>query len=208
MRRVVIAGLAGIAAVMLAGGFNEVRLGLFADWPPRFGRPFPDIAMVDAGGGRFRISDLAGKVVAVHAAAMSSPAASAFAGGQALGGFGGVRPQVGLRSLEFYLARNGGIAPGDPRAVVLHLLLYDAEGGAPDAEDAARWAAHFRLAGRPNAVVAAPARDLRGRASAGILPGVYLLDRGGFVRYEAAGRAPRHDLLREMLPAAAGLAGD
>ena len=208
MKRVVILALAALAAAALSFGYDKFGVALFTDWPPRFGRPFPDIALVDACGERFRIADMAGRAALVHAADMSSPAASAYAGGQTLGGFGGVRPQPGLRSLEFYLARHGAAAPGDPRVAIVHLLLYDEDGGAPDAEDAARWAAHFRLEGRPNVVVAAPARDLRGSASLAILPGVWLLDADGFVRYAAAGRNPRHDLLGELLPGAAALVAD
>ena len=203
MRRIVIAALAVLAAVTLAGGFNEVRLALFVDWPPRFARPFPDIALVDSRGEALRTSDLAGGAAVVHAVAMSSPASSALAGGDVLGGFGGLRPQTGLRSLEFLLARHGAARPGEGGPTVLHLLLYDAGGGAPDAEDAAAWAAHFRLDGR--ARVAAPAGDLRGRASAGMVPGVYLIDSESFVRYEAAGRPPRHDLFRDLLPAVAAV---
>ena len=206
MRRLVIAVLAALAAVALAGGFNEARLALFVDWPPRFARPFPDIALVDSRGEALRMSDLAGEAALVHAVAMSSPASSALAGGDVLGGFGGVRPQAGLRSLEFLLARHGVAQPGDGGPTVLHLLLYDPGGGAPDAADAAAWATHFRLDGRPGIRVAAPAGDLRGRASAGMVPGVYLVDKESFVRYEAAGRAPRHDLFRDLLPAAAALA--
>lgn len=205
MARVVIAALAIVAAATLYGGFNEVRLALFVDWPPRFARPFPDVALVDHRGAEFRISDLAGQVVIVHAAAMPSPAANAFAGGQALGGMGGVRPQVGLRSLDFYLARHGGARLGDPGLALAHLLLYDMEGGAPSAADAAAWAEHFRFDGQLGVYAAVPAGDLRGRASAALLPGVYLVGKDGYVRYESAGRRPRHDLLRELLPAVAEL---
>ncbi len=194
-----------LAAVTLYGGFNEVKLAWFVDWPPRFGKPFPDVTLVDHRGEMLRIGDFAGKVVLVHPVAMSSPASNAFAGGGTLGGVGGVRPQAGLQSLEFYLARYGNARLDDSGLALVHLLLYDLEADAPDREDAALWADRFRLDERPNVHVVTPRTDLRGRASAGVIPGVFLVDKRGFVRYAAAGRPQRHDLFRELLPAAPSL---
>ena len=202
-RTVTIIVLAVCAAAAILG-VDAARRALFSDWPPRFARPFPDIALVDSRGADLRVGDLAGRVVLVHAVDMASPVSNALAGGGALGGVGGVRAEAGARPLEFLLARHGA-RPGDPRLAVLHLLLYDAEGGAPDRADAALWAAHFRLDGRANVHVAAPRGDLRGPAAAALAPGAWLLDRDGFVRYAAVGDPPRHDLETELLPAAARL---
>lgn len=201
MARNVAVALAAVAAAAVVVGVLEFAPAFLADWPPRFARPFPDTTFVDRRGETLRAADLAGKVVLVHAVDMASPESNALAGGDALGGVGGVRPEVGVRSLAFALARDGGARLDDPGLALLHVLLYDLEGGAPDADDAALWAEHFRLDRAPNVHVVAPRRDLRGRASAAAVPGVWLVDKDGFVRYAAAGPAPRHDLARELLPA-------
>ncbi len=208
MTRTVVLAVAAIAAAVVIIAGDRLLTDWLSDWPPEFGKPFPNIATVDHRGEELRISDFAGKVVLVHTAAMASPASNAYAGGHTLGGVGGIRPDAGVRALESDMMRFGNSRLEDDDLAVVHLLIYNVAEDAPDAGDAALWATHFRLDQRSGVFAAAPTRDLRSASSAAITPGIWLVDKRGFVRYAAAGRTPRHDLALELMPAIPALLGN
>lgn len=201
LRRGIVSVLGLLMLAMLAACDESLAFGSAADWPPVVGKPFPEIEFTNYDGKKLRISDFRGKVVLVEPVGMTCRACNAFSGGQRLGGIGNIRPQDGLQSLEDYLDRFGGISLGHPDVVLVQVILYDLSEQQVDFEEVQIWAEHFGFDRDPDVYVVFSERDLRGRESLRMIPGVYLVDRDSVVRYDATGHKPRHNLFTELLPA-------
>ncbi len=99
----------------------------------------------------------------------------------------------------------GGVSLDDERLVVVHLLLYGFDMGAPSLDDAREWAEHYGLDDRPNHVVLVGDARLIGPETYAMIPGVQLVDRDFVLRFDSAGRRPPHDLWTELLPSLSGV---
>lgn len=200
-------GRALLALLLLAGGTARAASPA-ATWPPRLSERYPDLELVDGDGRRVRLSDYAGKVLLIEPVGMSCPACQAFAGARAGTGLGGVTPQRDLPSIETLVERHaGGVSLGDERIVLVQLLLYDLEMGAPDAADVRAWTQAFPTK-LPNRHVLAPATDIRSPVTHALVPGFQLVDASFVLRSDAAGHHPRNDLYQELLPLVASLVAD
>jgi len=198
---------AGIVAALLSlAGFmvsacDELPFGLGGSWPPKVGKPFPDIEFTNYDGRKLKIADFKGKVVLVKMVGMTCPACNAFSGGHERGAMTGVQPQPGLGMLEAYLDRfGGGLTLDHPELVLVQIVLYDLSNDAPDRDDVRLWAEHYHLDRNPNIHVVFSERDLRGRASLNMIPGVQLVDKESVVRLDSTGPRPRHNLYTQLLP--------
>jgi hypothetical protein len=170
-------------------------------WPPRVGEPFPELVLVSATGEQVALSRFKGKVVLIETVGMNCPACNAFAGAHQKGGYAGTRPQEGLPSIEKLLQRfAGGLELDHEDLVLVHLLLFDPNYAAPDADDAREWASHFAMHERRDVHVLAGGEALLNRASYDMIPGFFLVDRDFVLRADSTGHKPRHDLYRELLP--------
>jgi hypothetical protein len=175
------------------------RLGF--TWPPRVGKPFPDLELVSHSGAVRRLSEFKGKIILVEPVGMNCPACNAFAGAQEKGGYKGTRPQSGLPSIEELLPRFAqGITIDDERLVVVHLLLFDIDYGAPAAADARKWSEHFDLGGHGNIIVMAGDERFLGPESFKMIPGFFLVDQDFILRADSTGHHPQDDLFRKLLP--------
>ncbi len=158
------------------------------DWPPRLGKPYPDLALTDQTGKVVRLSDFKGSVIFIEYVGMTCPACQAFAGAHRLGSFANVKPQRGLQSIEEYFPRHaGGLTLDDERIVFVQILLYSMSMQAPTPEDARSWAAHFKLDRARNQIVLAGKKELIGPASYNLIPGFQLVDKDFVLRSDSTG---------------------
>jgi hypothetical protein len=171
-----------------------------ADWPPRIGEPFPDVAFIDEDGHPVRLAQFKGRVLLVEMIGMTCSACNAFSGAHRVGGFDGVQPQPGLPSIEELAPKYAGVSIDDERLLVVQILLYSMSMQAPTAADAKQWAAHFRPASRANWIVLSGRPELIGSASYNLIPGFQLVDRTGIVRADSTGHTPRQNLFTDLLP--------
>jgi len=189
----------GLAVAATLFTFHSLRAD--TQWPPQVGHPFPDLELVDQTGRSVEMSSLKGKVLLVEFVAMSCPACQAFTGAHLVGSFEDTRPQRGLESIEKLFSKyTGGLSLNDERIVLVQLLLYNLSMGAPTAEDARKWAQHFRLDRSKNQVVLAGTKELVGPASTNLIPGFQLVDQQFIVRSDSTGHHPRHNLYTHLLP--------
>lgn len=215
MRLLILTGVVLVAAAVgavfafpqLSGSFD--RFGMFGspgDWPPQLNATFPEIEFTNYDGRKIHLSDFKGKVVLVEPVGMNCPACNAFSGGHKKGGFRGLRPQRGLKSIEEYLeTRLGKQVAFHDDLVMVQILLYNYSMGAMTIEDAKIWAEHFGFDQRRNFYVLFSETDLRGKASFRMIPGFQLLDRESILRIDSTGDRPRHNLFSDLLPMIARL---
>ena len=170
-------------------------------WPPRAGEPYPDLQLTDLDGQPVRLSRYRGRVLIIEPIGMPCKACQAFAGGHEIGGFGGVRPQPGLKSLEqCFDDFAGGASLSDDRLIFIQVLCYGPSARRPPTlAEARQWAEHFRLSSSPNQVVLVAPRDLLSSETKRMIPGFQLVDHDFVLRCDA-GNPPRQDLYRELLP--------
>jgi hypothetical protein len=171
-------------------------------WPPALGQPFPNLSMVAHNGETVEIADFRGKVVLVEPIGMTCAACNAFSGANDIGGYARIKPQQNLPSIEKLLPRYANSTELDDDDIVLvQILLYDMQLKAPTVDDARRWAEHFGFDQRENVyVLTADARYIN-RASYDMIPGFFLLDREGVLRFDATGHRPQHNLFTDLIPA-------
>ena len=70
------------------------------EWPPKLGKSYPDLEVIDHTGRTFRLSSLKGSVLVIEPIGMTCPACQAFSGAKQVGAFEGVTPQADLDSIE------------------------------------------------------------------------------------------------------------
>ena len=170
-------------------------------WPPVVGRFYPDLALEDQTGQVTAISDLRGKVVLLEVVGMTCKACNAFSGGndESVGGFGGIRPQPGLESIDHYLQRFSGVPLDDPRLVFVQLVLYGTDGRtAPTEADVRAWASHFGLDRNRNQIVLTGDARFVSPETRRLIPGFHLIDRNGILR-ALSSNDPKHDHLFDGL---------
>lgn len=177
-------------------------------WPPVVGQAYPDLELIDQTGAAFLLSSFKGKVILLEPVGMNCPACQAFAGAHKLGAYKGVSPQGGLNSIEEYFPKYArGIKLSDPRIVYVQLLLYNMDTGHPGAEDAKKWAEHFRMVRKNNRIVAVPQTSLIGDASYNLIPGFQLIDKSFILQSDASGHNPKNNLWEHLLPMVGQLLG-
>jgi hypothetical protein len=170
-------------------------------WPPRVGEPYPDLRLVDQTGRTTSLASLKGRVLLVEMIGMTCPACQGFSGAKKLGTFGGVDSDGGLPSIDDLLDQYArGTKLGDD-LVLVQILLFDMTMGAPTADDARAWAAHFHRDAAKHEYVLAGGPALHNQASFVMVPGFQLVDRRFTLRWDATGHTPRHNLYSELLPA-------
>ena len=171
-------------------------------WVPRVGERYPDAEFIDHNGRIIRLSSFAGKVLLIEPAAIPCAGCQAFAGGNRYGGFGGMVPQAGLKSIEEYVPEfANGVRLSSPDITFIQILFFNQRMRSPTQEEVAAWRKHFRMDSHRNwHVLGAPAA-LVNDTTRRMIPGFQLIDRDFILRFDAAGHTPRHDLYRELLPA-------
>ena len=170
-------------------------------WPPRVGEPYPDLQLVDQTGRLTSLASLKGRVLLVEMIGMTCPACQGFSGAKKLGTFGGIDSDGGLPSIDDLLVQYArGASLGDD-LVLVQILLFDLKMGAPTADDARAWAAHFHRDAAKHQYVLAGGPALHNQASYVMVPGFQLVDRRFVLRWDATGHTPRHNLYTELLPA-------
>jgi hypothetical protein len=144
---------------------------------------------------------LKGRVLLVEMIGMTCPACQGFSGAKLRGTFGGVDSDGGLPSIDDLLVQYArGASLGDD-LVLVQILLFDMKMGAPNADDARAWAAHFHRDAAKHQYVLAGGPALHNQASYVMVPGFQLVDRRFMLRWDATGHTPRHNLYTELLPA-------
>ncbi len=197
--------------MLLHGGIFQsaapvVQSHLPHPWPPLVGQRYPDLELIDPDGGRFRLSQLRGKVIIVEPTGMNCPACQAFSGAHKYGAYENNPVQDYVQSFQEVFPRYAGGKRLPSRDIIfVQLLLYDMKLGHPSVQDAQKWAKHFNIYRVPNYYVAVAARDLRGEASFNMIPGFHLIDRTFVLRADSTGHHPKNDLYRELIPMAAKL---
>jgi thiol-disulfide isomerase/thioredoxin len=170
-------------------------------WPPKLDERYPDLHLVDQTGQPFALSSLEGSVILLEAIGMTCPACQAFAGAHRVGSFGGIQPAGGLPSIDELVTQYArGVTFPSKDVVLVQVLLFDMELGAPTADDARAWAAHFRRNRGQYQVVLAGGPGLHNHTSYDMVPGFQLIDRHFVLRSDATGHHPRHSLYTDLLP--------
>ncbi|MEK7859502.1 MAG: hypothetical protein AAB320_10230 [Elusimicrobiota bacterium] len=161
-------------------------------WPPRVDAAYPDLELLDSKGATVALSSLKGKVILLEPVGMTCPACNAFAGGNRpeIGHFSGIVPQEGILSTPEMLEQVAGVDFGHPGLVHVQLLLYNLRMQGATAEDAARWAAHFKAEKHPNLIVLAGGSALANQASSDMIPGYQVIDRDFILRSDCSGHQP------------------
>jgi hypothetical protein len=173
-------------------------------WPPTVGQAWPEIELLNSDGTPLNLSQHKGKPVLIELVAMSCAACQAFSGGNTHGGYDGWAVQPNLFSIETYFSRHtGGKSLSDDGIIFLQLMVYDLNLKPVNLKDAIEWKKHFHL-NRDNTFVAVAPPGLANAVTQKMIPGFLLLDSDHIVRYDATGHNPRHNLFRELLPAAGG----
>jgi hypothetical protein len=173
-----------------------------APWPPRVGEPYPDLHLVDQTGHVTTLSEFEGHVLLVEMIGMTCPACQGFSGAKRDGLFGGGTSDGGLPSIDELLPQyaRGVHLPSDD-LILVQILLFDMQMGAPTPDDARAWAAHFHRDVTKHQYVLAGGPALHNQASYVMVPGFQLVDRHFVLRWDATGHTPRHNLYTELLPA-------
>ena len=170
-------------------------------WPPKVGRLYPDLQLIDQEGQSFRLSALMGKVILLEPIGMTCPACQAFSGAHDVGGFGGGVAGGGLDSLHKLLPRYAkGLRLPRRDVVVVQLLLYDMRYGQPKPKDAREWALHFGLKKGHNEIVAVSPYDLRSDIAYNLVPGFHLIDKNFILRSDSTGHQPKDNLYAKLFP--------
>jgi hypothetical protein len=170
-------------------------------WPPQTGRLYPDLQLIDQDGRSFRLSSLMGKVILVEPLGMSCPACQAFAGAHDKGAYGGMSVQRGLGSIYKLTPRYAkGLKLPRQDVIIVQLILYDTRLGAPNPEDARKWAQHFGMKRAHNEIVAVSPYDLRSEIAYNLVPGFQLIDKNFILRSDSTGHHPKDNLYTELLP--------
>lgn len=182
---------------------NRTKAAVSASaWPPRVGATFPNMKLTGLSGRPINLTDYRGRVLLIEAIAMGCNACQSFSGANddGRGPFGDGSCQAGLESLETYIRRFAGTDFEDPRLMYVQVLFYNGDStGPPSVEEARAWAEHFEL-NRPNVIVAVADADYLCKETQEMIPGFFLVDQEFRLRF-LAGKPPRHDLYRELLPA-------
>ena len=170
-------------------------------WPPKVGKPYPNLELFNHKGKKVKLSTYRGKVILLEPIGMGCPACQAFAGAHKKGAFGGASVQKGIKSAKEILKTYGKVKLKDRRLVFVHLLLYDLSSRkAPSVKDAKAWAKHFGLDKQKNALVLVADSRYINRASWNLVPGFQLIDKNFVLRYDSTGHHPKDDLWKKLLP--------
>jgi hypothetical protein len=137
---------------------------------------------------------------------MTSPACQALSGGHEYGGFGGVKPQENVESVDANLRKFAhGLRLDNPNIEYVQVVVYNQQRAAPTVAEVRAWAEHFHLADRPNVHVLVGTPAMISAETFDMIPGLHLVDRHFILRSEHFGRGGGSDLYRELLPLAAHL---
>ncbi|MCA9175364.1 MAG: redoxin domain-containing protein [Planctomycetales bacterium] len=172
-------------------------------WPPVIGQPYPELQLTGLDGKPVKLSDYKGRVMVIESIAMSCKACQSFSGAneEGIGPFAteqGGGHQPGLESFETYLNRFAKADLNDPRLLYVQVLFYGLESRPPTLEEAQAWASHFKL-DRPNVLVAIASDRYISQETQQMIPSFQLVDQNFQLRFDA-GKQPRQDLYKELLP--------
>ncbi|MBX9655860.1 hypothetical protein K2Y11_19770 [bacterium] len=180
------------------------------DWPMKVGQPFPDVAFTSADGQPWRLSSLKGKVVVFLSMEMGDSNSVAVAGAKEAGMFEITSTNLDVPSLEEGARQKlPGFTFEDPRIVVVELILHNRAGFTPNAEEVKKWSDHFKPVRRGEVITVGATDAMVGRSSVSALPGMYVIDQEGIVRFgfsnerksEANEAALFHEVIRLCDPA-------
>ena len=198
--RLAILFLAIIATSLFGYKFYLESLAI-DNWPPKIGDEYPNLELVNYDGRKIVLSEFKGKMLLIEPVGMRCTACQAFSGGNTIGGFGNIRPQQGLPSIEVLLEQFGAIgALNSPDVVFAQILFYDLKNGPPSVDDAAAWAEHFGLDKHPNYYVFISPINMQSPKTRRMIPGFQLIDRNFILRYDAAGNSSPDSLYQDLLP--------
>jgi hypothetical protein len=173
-------------------------------WPPKLGKPYPDLELVDQSGALVRLSSFKGKVILLEPTGMTCGMCQQFAGSGKYGAYPDGKPS-GVQSLEEWIPQHAnGLSKDDPRFVYVQLLLFNMEMQGPTPEDAKAWAKHFHVDHSKNHFVLAggPAflQPPFYQVSYDLIPGLQLIDKNFILRWDGTGHNPKHSWWSDVLP--------
>jgi hypothetical protein len=170
-------------------------------WPPVADQRYPDMNLEDGDGNMVRLSNFAGKVILVELVAIPCEGCQAFAGGNRLGGFEGMKVQSGLGSIHDYAKRYAKVQLGETEGVVfVQLILFGKDIGQPTREETRGWAEHFGMHRNANLIVLRGDASMVNRTSFKMIPGFHLIDRNFQLVSDSCGHNPKDDLYKDLLP--------
>lgn len=170
-------------------------------WPPIIGEEYPDLELINADNETVHLSDYAGNVLLIEPIGMTCKACQAYAGGNIVGGFSGVKPQNNLESIEEYMPRyTNGTSLYDPSITYIQLIFYNTKNTHPSAEDLQRWETHFETNKHPNIVVLGATEPMIGSTAFRMIPGFQLVDRDFILQADGAGHNPPNNIYTDLLP--------
>lgn len=168
-------------------------------WPPKVGKAYPDLNLMDQTGQRRPLSRFKGRVILIEPVGMTCAGCQAFAGAHDVGAFRGQPVQKGLGSIEEYMQEFGNLDLDDDRIVYVQLILYGLNMKAPSLEDAQAWAKHFGMEEAQDRIVLVGDPSFIGPASRRMIPGFQLVDKNFILRADAT-KVGRDDLYGMLLP--------
>lgn len=171
------------------------------NWPPVVGEEYPDLELINSDGEMVHLSDYAGNVLLIEPIGMTCKACQAFAGGNLIGGFGKIKPQSDLESIEEYLPRySNGTSLYDPSITYIQLIFYNLKNTHPSADDLAQWEDHFETNAHNNIVVLGATEQMIGTTAFRMIPGFQLVDRDFILRADGAGHKAPDNIYTDLLP--------
>ena len=175
-------------------------------WPPKIGKHFPQIALVDHTGNPFDLKRLSGKPTLMEIVAMSCSGCQAWSGGKRYGNYGGFPAEPDLDSIDVYFKRfTGGLDLDSDKLNFVQIIIYNLRLEPAGPEDLESWRKHFHFDSQSNAYVLSGGAPLANQDSYNMVPGFLLFDKDMVLRFDATGHAPRHNLYTELLPAVRGM---
>lgn len=187
----------------LSHAMTEVKKTAYwsEEWPPVLNQPYPDLELIDQDGETFKLSYLKGKVIIIEPIGMNCPSCQAYSGAHDYGAFENNPVEAHSRSFRkiFPLYAKGLKLPSKD-IIFVQLLLYDMRMGKPTAEDAHKWAQHFKLYRKHNHFVTVSPHDMRSNVSYNMIPGFQLIDKNFVLRIDSTGHHPKHSLYKHLIP--------
>lgn len=184
---------------MVAG--KQLNENLPEVWPAKMNVPYPALGLIDQTGQNFSLADLKGRVIIVEFIDMSSPVSQAQSGAGLMSAYAGGEVDEFAKPFSEYLRdlETPLVLPHD-RIMELKILVYGPDGGMASRDDAQNWATHFNLKRDDNIIVAVPQKDMRDKATDGLVGGFQLIDKNLLLRADSAGPTPKHNLTLTLTP--------
>jgi hypothetical protein len=170
-------------------------------WPPRVGEAYPDLELSDLNGDPVKLSKFRGQAFIIEPVGVTCRGCQAFAGGQQVGGFSGYEPQAGLESFPEYFQQLTGLRFEEQPLLLIQIVFYGRDGGAPTLQEAQAWERHFAAVAPKNTIVLFADQAMIRPETRSMIPGFQLVDEH-FILVSDTGNPPRQSVYEELIPLA------